>query len=143
MGFPCLVRRRLAHRDVNSVRVSRRNYMGLYLASLLVAAILLAAIHCEIKAQTPMIRVITLDESNRPEAAVRLELRRVGVVVGSAVTNDKGEAEFPLPDPGNYEIAAAKEEFETLTQADLTVAAGAPLEIRFVMVPKIKVGEKM
>src|SRR2546422_6514555 len=35
--------------------------------------------------QTPMIRVITLDESNRPAAAVRLELRRAGVVVGSAV----------------------------------------------------------
>src|SRR5262249_56101561 len=55
----------------------------------------------------------------------------------------KGEGEFALPAAGNYEIAAAKEEFETLTQADLTVAADAPLEIRFVMVPKIKVGEKM
>jgi carboxypeptidase family protein/TonB-dependent receptor-like protein len=94
-------------------------------------------------AQTPMIRVITLDESNRPAAAVRLELRRAGAVVASAVTNEKGEAEFPLPAPGGYEITAAKEEFETLTQPDLTVAAGAPLEVRFVMVPKIKIGEKI
>ena len=94
-------------------------------------------------AQTPMIRVITLDESNRPAAAVRLELRRAGAVVGSAVTNEKGEAEFPLPAPGGYEITAAKEEFETLTQPDLTVAAGAPIEVRFVMVPKIKIGEKI
>jgi hypothetical protein len=77
------------------------------------------------RAQTPMIRVITLDESNRPAAAVRLELRRAGVVVASAVTNEKGEAEFPLPAPGGYEITVAKEEFETLTQPDLTVAAGA------------------
>ena len=90
-----------------------------------------------------MIRVITLDESNQPTAAVRLELRRAGAVVASAVTNEKGEAEFPLPAPGGYEITAAKEEFETLTQPDLIVAAGAPLEVRFVMVPKIKIGEKI
>jgi hypothetical protein len=94
-------------------------------------------------AQAPMIRVITLDESNRQVAAVRLELRRAGAVVGSAVTNEKGEAEFPLPAPGDYEITAAKEDFETLTQSDLAVTAGSPLEIRFVMVPKIKIGEKI
>jgi hypothetical protein len=97
----------------------------------------------DLRAQTPAIRIITLDESNRPVAAVRLELKRAGAVVGSAVTNEKGEAEFPLPAPGDYEITAAKEQFETLTQSELTIAAGAPLEIRFVMVPKIKIGEKV
>src|SRR5215475_3376376 len=94
-------------------------------------------------AQTPAIRIITIDESNRPAAAVRLELRRAGAVVGGAVTNEKGEAEFPLPPPGDYEITAAKEEFETLTQSDLKVDASAPLEVRFIMIPKIKIGEKM
>jgi hypothetical protein len=94
-------------------------------------------------AQTPLIRVVTLDESNRPAGAVRLEIRRAGVVVGSAVTNEKGEAELPLPAPGNYEIAAAKDEFETLTQSDLTVAPGTSLEVRFVMIPRIKIGEKI
>ncbi|MBO0860446.1 MAG: TonB-dependent receptor [Chloracidobacterium sp.] len=90
-----------------------------------------------------MIRVITLDEMDQPAAEVRLELRRAGVVIGGAVTNEKGEAEFPLPAPGDYEIAAAKDEFETLTQSDLKVAAGAPLEVRFVMAPRIKIGEKI
>jgi hypothetical protein len=90
-----------------------------------------------------MIRVITIDESNRPASAVRLELRRAGVVVGGAVTDEKGEAELPLPAPGDYEIAAAKDEFETLTQSDLKVAAGSPLEVRFIMIPRIKIGEKM
>src|SRR5215510_5366616 len=94
-------------------------------------------------AQTPTIRIVTLDEANRPAGAVRLELKRAGVVVGSAVTNEKGEAEFPLPAPGSYEITAAKEEFETLTQSDLSVAVGAPLEVRFIMVPRIKIGEKI
>jgi hypothetical protein len=103
----------------------------------------MASPYIGIRAQTPTIRVLTLDESNRPAAAVRLELRRAGVVVGSAVTNEKGEAEFPLPAPGNYDIAAAKEEFETLTQSDLAVVAGTRLEVSFVMVPRIKIGEKM
>src|SRR5262245_44255174 len=71
------------------------------------------------QAQTPTIRVVTLDEANRPVGAVRLELKRGGALVGSAVTNEKGEAEFPIPPPGAYEITAAKEEFETLTQSDL------------------------
>src|SRR5215468_1332151 len=109
----------------------------------LLIGLFLAPIHCEIRAQTPTIRVITLDESNRPAAAVRLELKRAGAVVGGAVTNEKGEAEFPLPAPGDYEITAAKEEFETLTQSDLTIVAGTALEVRFVMVPKIKIGEKI
>jgi carboxypeptidase family protein/TonB-dependent receptor-like protein len=113
------------------------------LDSLLVAALLLASPYVGIRAQTPIIRVLTLDESNRPAAAVQLELRRAGVVVGSAVTNEKGEAEFPLPAPGNYDIAAAKEEFETLTQSDLAVVAGTQLEVSFVMIPRIKIGEKM
>src|SRR5262245_1652433 len=123
--------------------------------SLLIVTVLLAMIHqdrsamacadslTDLRAQTPTIRVITLDESNRPAAAVRLELRRAGAVVGGVVTNEKGEAEFPLPAPGDYEISAAKEEFETLTQPDLKIVAGAALEVRFVMVPKIKIGEKI
>src|SRR6185295_485723 len=93
--------------------------------------LLLAATDVGILAQSPIIRIITLDESNRPAAAVRLEIRRAGAVIGSAVSNEKGEVEFPLPTPGAYEITAAKEEFETLTQSELTVAAGTPLEVRF------------
>ncbi|HKQ72758.1 MAG TPA: TonB-dependent receptor [Blastocatellia bacterium] len=103
--------------------------------------------YAELQAQTPMIRVVTLDGENRPVGATRLELKRAGAIAGamvaSAVTNEKGEAEFPLPAPGAYEITAAKEEFETLTQSDLSVVAGAPLEVRFVMVPRIKIGEKI
>ncbi len=111
--------------------------------SLLAATLLPVLTAIELKGQTPAIRVVTLDEANQPVAAVRLELKRAGAVVGSAVTNEKGEADFPLPAPGAYEISAAKDEFETLTKSDLSVLAGAPLEVRFVMVPKIKIGEKI
>src|SRR5262249_25167973 len=99
--------------------------------------------YADSQAQTPTIRVVTLDEANRPAGNVRLELKRAGALVGSAVTNEKGEAEFPLSEPGPYEITAAKEEVETLTRAELTVSAGAALEVRFIMVPRIKIGEKI
>src|SRR5262245_48679228 len=105
-------------------------------SSLLAAILLLALVICERVAHTPAIRVLTVDDANRPVGAVRLELRRGGALVGSVVTNEKGEAEFPLTTPARYEITAAKEEFETLTQYDLTIVAGAPLEVRFIMVPK-------
>src|SRR5262249_13630410 len=99
--------------------------------------------YADSQAQTPTIRVVTLDEANRPAGNGRLELKRAGALVGSAVTNEKGEAEFPLSEPGPYEITAAKEEFETLTRSELTVSAGAALEVRFIMVPRIKIGEKI
>jgi len=110
---------------------------------LLIITILLALISSDLSAQTPTIRVVTRDEAGKAVAAVRLELKRAGAVAGSAVTNENGEAVFANPAPGVYELTAAKDEFETLTQAGLTVAAGAPLEVSFVMVPKIKIGEKI
>ncbi len=109
----------------------------------LTGSLLIALIQCELMAQVPMLRVVTIDDGNRPAATVRLELKRAGAVIGGAVTNEKGEAEFPLPEPGAYEITAAKDEFETLTQSDLRIEAGAPIEIRFIMVPRIKIGEKI
>ena len=112
-------------------------------SSFLAVSLLLALAYCELKAQTPTLRVVTVDEANRPVAVVRMELKRAGAVVGGAVTDDKGAVELPLPAPGAYEITAAKDGFETLTQSDLTVVAGAPIEVRFVMVPKIKIGEKI
>ncbi|MGE0131748.1 MAG: carboxypeptidase regulatory-like domain-containing protein [Blastocatellales bacterium] len=83
------------------------------------------------------------DEAGKPVAAARVELKQSGKVISSILTNDKGEAEFVNAAPGAYEITAAKDDFETLTQSDLKVAAGAPLEVRFIMVPKIKIGEKI
>ncbi|MGH9833261.1 MAG: TonB-dependent receptor [Blastocatellia bacterium] len=110
---------------------------------LLIITILLALISSDLRAQTPTIRVVTRDEAGKAVAAVRLELKRADRVISSAVTNENGEAAFANPAPGVYELTAAKDEFETLTQSDLTVAAGAPLEVSFVMVPKIKIGEKI
>lgn len=111
--------------------------------SLLLVVLLLTMIPCPLRAQASVLRVVTRDAADHPVAAVRLELKREDRVVGSAVTDEKGEAVFANPAPGTYVLTAAKDEFETLTQADLVLSAGAPLEVRFVMVPKIKIGEKV
>lgn len=130
--------RGISHMHIRFLLPTRRQ-----LFALLLTPVLLSCLFSALQAQTSGIRVFTKDEAEQPVAAVRLELKRAGAVVATAVTNEKGEATFPAPTPGKYELSAAKDEFETLTQADLTVAAGAPLEIRFIMVPKIKIGEKV
>ena len=91
--------------------------------------------------QTTLLRVTARDEADQPVAAVRLELKRAGAVITSTVTNEAGEAEFATVAAGNYEVSAAKEGFETLTQSDLIIAAGTPLEVKFIMVPKIQLKE--
>ncbi len=96
-----------------------------------------------LKAQNPSLRVMTRDEADKPVAEVRLELKRAGTVVSMVTTNASGEAQFAKPDPGTYEITAAKDGFETLSKSDLKVVAGTPLEVSFVMVPKIVIGEKV
>ncbi|MGH9765801.1 MAG: TonB-dependent receptor [Blastocatellia bacterium] len=105
--------------------------------------ILLALIAPGLKAQSQAIRVMASDEAGKPVAAVRVELKRSGEAPRAVVTNEKGEAEFANAAPGAYEITAAKDDFETLTQSDIKVVAGATLEVRFVMIPKIKIGEKI
>lgn len=111
--------------------------------SLLFITILLALTASDLKAQSPAVRVTTSDEAGKPVAAARVELKRAGAEPRAAITNDKGEAEFTNVAPGDYEITVGKDDFETLTQSDIKVAAGAPLEVRFIMVPKIKIGEKV
>ncbi len=113
-----------------------------FFSSLLIA-FLLILIPTHLRAQSSPLRVVARDEADKPVAAVTVELKRAGAVVSSAVTDENGEAEFAKPAPGNYEITATKDGFETLTNSDLVVVQGAPLEVRFVMVPKILIGEKI
>jgi hypothetical protein len=122
----------------------RNSYLAtLRFVTFLVVALFLTITPSELQAQTAALRVVTRDEGDRPVTAVRLELRRANALISSAVTDEKGEAVFPNPAPGTYVLTASKDEFETLTQADIAVVVGAPLEVNFVMVPKIKIGDKV
>jgi Carboxypeptidase regulatory-like domain/TonB-dependent Receptor Plug Domain len=97
----------------------------------------------DLNAQDTSLRIITIDQADKPVAGVRLELKRSGVLEATAVTNEKGEAEFLKTAPGTYQISVTKDGYETLTQADIVIAAGVPSEIQFIMVPKIVIGEKV
>jgi hypothetical protein len=112
-------------------------------SALVVTAFLSALISPLALAQSVAVRVTARDEADKPVAAVRVELRRAGASVSAAATDEKGEAEFTNVAPGTYEIVAAKDGFETLTQSGVTVVAGTPLVVQFTMVPRITIGDKV
>jgi hypothetical protein len=85
-----------------------------------------------------IIRVTARDESDKPVAAARVELKLKGSVAATAVTNENGEAEFANLAAGSYEVVVSKESFEPLTQGDVALSASAPIEIKFTMIPKLQ-----
>ncbi|MFY9553880.1 MAG: TonB-dependent receptor, partial [Blastocatellia bacterium] len=84
------------------------------------------------------IRVIALDEFDKPVQGVHVEVKLKGAVVATTVTNEKGEAELPKLLPGTYEILVSKDTFEPLTQTDVGLTSGTPVEVRFTMIPKVQ-----
>lgn len=84
------------------------------------------------------IRVTASDESDKPVAGVLVEVKVKVSVAASAVTNEKGEADFPILLPGSYDVVVSKESFEPLTQSDVALTSGAPIEIKFTMIPKVQ-----
>jgi hypothetical protein len=84
------------------------------------------------------VRVSTNDEAGKAVAGVRVELKLNGAVAAAAATNEKGEAEFANVAPGTYEVAVSKEGLETLTEGEIAVAAGSPVEIKFTVIPKVQ-----
>src|SRR6266540_3146854 len=83
-----------------------------------------------------VIRVTAFDESDKPVSGVRIELKLKGSLVGTIDTDEKGEGEFSRLMPGTYEVVVSKESFEPLTQSDVVLTAGAPIEVKFTMIPK-------
>ena len=105
---------------------------------LAIASILLFSI--QIGAQTvrfAVIRVTALDESDKPVPGARVDVKLKGSVVATAVTNEKGEAEFTKLVPGTYELDISKESFEPLNQGDVALT-GTPIEVKFTMIPKVQ-----
>lgn len=88
--------------------------------------------------RSAVIRVTALDESDKPVTGALVEVKLKGSVVATTVTNEKGEAEFTKLAPGTYEVAISKESFEPLNQGDVALTAGAPIEVKFTMIPKVQ-----
>ncbi len=94
-------------------------------------------------AATATIRVIAQDEMEKAVAGVQVQLKGAGTVVTTAVTDEKGEALLANLLPGTYEIVVSQEAFETLTQSGIAATAGTLVEVKFTLVPKIKVKEEI
>lgn len=87
------------------------------------------------------IRVTATDESERPVSGVIVEVKLKGSVVATITTNEKGEAEFTKLVPGTYEVAVSKESFEPLSESDIALGVGTPVEIKFTMIPKVQLND--
>jgi hypothetical protein len=91
--------------------------------------------------QVGLIRIIAQDEANNPVSDVTVQIKRNDEIVSAIATDEKGEAAANLA-PGKYEVVVSKEGFETRSQQDVTLAA-APVEIKFTLVPKIALSDKV
>ena len=92
--------------------------------------------------QSSQIRIIAQDEANNPVSGVTVQIKRDDQIVSAIVTDEKGEAVTNLV-PGKYEVVVSKEGFETLAQQDVTLSAAAPVEVRFMLVPKIALSDEV
>src|SRR4029450_12790470 len=103
----------------------------------LLGAFLLCFLPSGATAQTgATIRIVAQDEALQPGAGGGGPVKLQGACVAAAVTDEAGAAAFPRVAPGTYDIEVAKEGFETRLQSAVAVTAGAPLEIKFTLVPK-------
>jgi hypothetical protein len=93
--------------------------------------------------QSGQIRVIAQNELGAPVAGVKVEIKRQNAVAAAAATNEKGEAVAAKIPFGKYEITVSKEGFETLRQGDVTLTEEVAVEIRFTLVPKIAISDKV
>ncbi|HWX39987.1 MAG TPA: TonB-dependent receptor [Blastocatellia bacterium] len=115
--------------------------------SSLLSLALIALLSIPAPAQQPRalstIRVTAVDAAEKPIEGVQLELKTNGKVVGSATTDQKGEGVFANVAPGTYEVAAAKEGLETLTQPDIVIKSNEPVELTFTLGPKAEIKESV
>jgi hypothetical protein len=91
------------------------------------------------QAQNSPLKITALDEVGAPIAAVKIELKKTGTLIGTVLTDDKGQAMFPNLGAGTYEISATKEGLEPRVKSDLVITAGVPNELELVMVPKVNI----
>jgi hypothetical protein len=92
--------------------------------------------------QSSRIRIIAQDEANNPVSGATVQIKRNNEIVSAITTDEKGEAAANLV-PGKYEIVVSKEGFETRAQQDVTLTAAAPVEVKFTLVPKIALSDKV
>jgi hypothetical protein len=90
-----------------------------------------------------LIRVVAQDESNNLIAGVTVLVKQNNEILSTVTTDEKGEGNAANLPPGTYEIIVSKDGFETRSQQGVALTAGATLEIKFTLVPKIALSDKI
>ena len=88
------------------------------------------------------IRVIAQDESGAAIPAAAVVLKR-GDDITTINTDEKGEAVATNFPAGKYEITVTKDGFHPRTQDNVNLSDDASVEIKFTLVPKIEVSDKV
>jgi|GEM_PF-3390537 len=78
------------------------------------------------------------DEAGQPVGNVEAHLKRKGVDVRRAVTNEQGEFVFPGLAAGEYELTTSKPGFEPLAQSVIIDPHKTTTEIEFTLIPKLE-----
>lgn len=94
-----------------------------------------------VSAQPASIKVHVIDESGQPLVAVKIELKKEGKLISSAITNEAGEANLAAQLSGTYELNVSKEGLEPRLKNDVNFQAGTPLAYEFVLVPKANISD--
>ena len=110
-----------------------------FLSPLLLAFLLSFAVF----AQSSTIKILTVDEAGKPLVTVKVELKKAGVVVSTATTNEKGETQFTNVSPGTYEIVTSRDGLEPRRKNDVVVTAETPQEFEFLLVPKVNISDSV
>ena len=119
-----------------NVAPSIRRLLALF--TVILQLLLSVAVQAQQSNSAAVMRVTVTDESERPVPGVVVEVKLKGSIVATMTTNEKGEAEFTKLVAGTYEVAVSKESFEPLSETDVALGVGAPVEVRFTMIPKVQ-----
>lgn len=112
-------------------------------ALLLLFSIITPAQQASQPGQSSLIRIITQDEADNPIPGVTVQIKRDNGIVSETVTDEKGQATATNLAPGKYEIVVSKEGFETRAQQEVALTAAGAVEVKFALVPKIALSDKV
>src|SRR5262249_35898913 len=127
---------------MQQIRGARRIKTILSILTITLSLIFILSGHAQ-QVSNVSIRVTATDESEKPVAGVVVELKLKGKLVSTSATDEKGEAEFANLLPGTYEVIVSKDTFETLNQNDVVLTSGAPIEVKFTMIPKVQLEDQV
>jgi hypothetical protein len=96
-----------------------------------------AAAHAAAPPADLSIEVSVVDPSNQPVPGVRIELKTGQAAVSQAVTDRNGHARFTDLKPARYQLAAAKDGFETAQKTDLDLSQSVSASIELTLTPAL------